>query len=287
MTEADIRDLRWVPFLFKGGYPDFSAGWYSEFGNGFIQVAAVNAVVFPLMSLFNPYLWRLQTHVMTRRVKTQREMNRLYCPPKFLLSERYGPFHAALVYTVMLSSSMPVLYAVMVLWCVLQLVVDRLALLRHCAAPPRYTGKLAAMLIHTVPVAVILHFAVAVYVFGERSLPSWTIGSGTSGRWSGAEDGRSGGVVREDGQFDMLARVMRVNGLVPTVGLISVAAFMVIGYAVVGLGGSKRTAWAEGCPPLRQAMARGVLTGLASYHITANPDYRQLFPPGDEVTDGL
>jgi len=50
----------------------------------------VNAVVFPLMSLFNPYLWRLQTRVMTRRVKTQREMNKLYCPPKFLLSERYG-----------------------------------------------------------------------------------------------------------------------------------------------------------------------------------------------------
>jgi len=45
--------------------------------------------------------------------------------------------------------------------------------------------------------------------------------------------------------------------------------------------------WAEGCPPLRQAMASGQLTGLASYHITANPDYRQLFPPGDEVTDGL
>jgi hypothetical protein len=55
-----------------------------------MQVAAVNAVVFPLMSLFNPYLWRLQTRVMTRRVKTQREMNKLYCPPKFLLSERYG-----------------------------------------------------------------------------------------------------------------------------------------------------------------------------------------------------
>ena len=85
----------------------------------------------------------------------------------------------------------------------------------------------------------------AVYVFGERSLPSWTIGAGASGRWSGAEDGRSGVVVSEDGQFDLLARVMRVNGLVPMVGLISVATFMVIGYAVVGSGGGKRTAWAE------------------------------------------
>ena len=44
---------------------------------------------------------------------------------------------------------------------------------------------------------------------------------------------------------------------------------------------------AEGCPPLREAIARGHITGLASYSITANPEYRHLFPPGEEVSEGL
>ena len=61
---------------------------------------------------------------------------------------------------------MPVLYAVLVLWCAVQIAVDRLTLLRYCATPPRYTGKLAALLLHSVPVAVLLHFCGAVYVFG-------------------------------------------------------------------------------------------------------------------------
>jgi Ni,Fe-hydrogenase III small subunit len=43
----------------------------------------------------------------------------------------------------------------------------------------------------------------------------------------------------------------------------------------------------EGCPPLPQAIARGLLTDLPSYKITAHPEYKHLFPKGDDVTEPL
>jgi len=44
---------------------------------------------------------------------------------------------------------------------------------------------------------------------------------------------------------------------------------------------------AEGCPPVREAIALGLLSGPASYSITQNPEYQHLFPPGHPVSEGL
>ena len=45
----------------------------------------------------------------------------------------------------------------------------------------------------------------------------------------------------------------------------------------------------EGCPPLPEVIARGRLTGMSSYKITANPDYKHLFDADgtDEVSEAL
>jgi hypothetical protein len=44
---------------------------------------------------------------------------------------------------------------------------------------------------------------------------------------------------------------------------------------------------AEGCPPLSEAKAKKLITDLTSYRITDNPVYQHLFPPGEEVSEGL
>lgn len=297
---ASIHELRFVPFLFEGDYPDVTSEWYAEFGNGFVQVAFINALAFPLSCIGKVWEWQLRIKFFTPRVKTQRQLNQLYRPPKFLLSERYGPFLAAMVYTVIFSSGMPVLYAVLVLWCALQILVDRFTLLRYCASPPRYTGKLAALLIHTVPVAILLHFCVATFVFGERGLPSWTLSGGVSGKWTTETQTtqttqvQAGALENVDGQWDVGARMARVNGLIPAVGSAAVGSLMSIAYAVLAMqrrarrrGQMNANLDVEGCPPLNEAIARGLITGLTSYSITANPEYQHLFPPGEEVSEGL
>jgi len=290
---ADIGELAKVPFLFQGEYSEVSSEWYNEFGNRFIQIALINAIAFPLSCLGKVGKWRLMIWFYSSRVRTQQQLNDLYRPPRFFLSERYGPFLAAIVYSVIFSSGMPVLYATLVLWCAVQMIVDRLSLLRYCATPPRYTGKLAAVLIHAVPVAVILHFCVAVYVFGQRTLPSYTLVDGTSGNWISAEfvvGNKTQEVVQGDGQWDVGQRMARVNGLVPALALMSTGACLLATY--VWLAYTRRSKLdeemrAEGCPPLHEAIRTGRLTGSASYSITANPEYKHLFPPGDDVSEGL
>jgi hypothetical protein len=82
----------------------------------YIAVAFINAFAFPLSCIGKVWRWQLVRKIFTPRVKTQRQLNQLYRPPKFLLSERYGPFLAAMVYSIIFAPGMPVLYAVLVLW---------------------------------------------------------------------------------------------------------------------------------------------------------------------------
>lgn len=285
---SDIQDLRLVPFLFKGEYRDTTSEWYADIGNTIMQVAIINAFVFPMACISKIWLWQLMAKFFTPRVKTQRQLNLLYRPPTFYLSERYGPFAAATFYTIIFSSGLPLLYAVHVLWCVLQIAVDRLALFKYCASPPRYTGKLAAMLNHTVVVAILCHFCIAVYVFGQRSLPSWKLDGGISERWTGTLHPRN--IVEPDNQFNVGARLARVNGFVPLVGYVTAVVVIIIGYILVFVARKvyvARNFKTEGCPPLKQAIVEGRIMGLTSYSITANPHYRHLFPPGEEVSEGL
>ena len=103
-------------------------------------------------------------------------------------------FVSAVLYTLLFSAGMPLLYFIMILMCGMLTVIDRVVLLRFCARPPRYTGKLAAMLIHTVPVGIIVHLLVAVYMYGERDLPSYTHMGGETGKWG--PDGDDGSESR-------------------------------------------------------------------------------------------
>ena len=284
---ADVSSLSGIPFLFKGSFADVTRHWYEEFANRFCQVALINAIMFPI-SCANPILkWRGSLFLREKFVNTQRQLNQLYIPPEYLLSERSGLFAAALVYTFVFGSGMPLLYVFMMFMCVAFYIIDRVMLLHLCRKPPRYTGKLTSLLIHVMPAGVLLHFTIAVWIFGERDFPSYVLSGGESGKWD------SSGEFNVDGQSDVLARLRRVNGLVPFVCLILSAALFIVAYSVLGVriyrqrkrGGEDEEM--EGCPPVKVAIERGLVMGLTSYHISSHPDYRALFPPGDPVTRGL
>ena len=93
----------------------------------------------------------------------------------------------------------------------------------------------------------------------------------------------------EDGQWGVGARIARANGLVPFVCMIVTASFVLITEVTLAVRKklNMESMEAEGCPPLSQALAQKVLTDLPSYSITANPEYKHLFPEGDEVTENL
>ena len=247
-----------------------------------MEIAFLNAVSFPFTLLSPVVLWKLQVWFFTNKVKSQRELNELMTPPPFLLSERYGQLIAQVMYSLIFSAGMPLVYVAMVLFLVLSLAIDRVMLLRYCANPPRYTGKLSAMLLHLMPVCVVLHFGLATWIYGHRDSPSYVLGAGVTGSYPE-------GTRVEDGQWDVGARIARANGLVPFVCMIVIASFVLITEVTLAVRKklNMESMEAEGCPPLSQALAQKVLTDLPSYSITANPEYKHLFPEGDEVTENL
>ena len=180
--------------MFNGEHKDFSGWWYSEFATKFQQVAFINAFSLPFSMASKVIVFELKRRLLAGTASTQRQLDELYKPPPYLLSERYGMFVSAVLYTLLFSAGMPLLYFIMILMCGMLTVIDRVVLLRFCARPPRYTGKLAAMLIHTVPVGIIVHLLVAVYMYGERDLPSYTHMGGETGKWG--PDGDDGSESR-------------------------------------------------------------------------------------------
>ena len=281
---ADISELSSLPWLFKGDHYDVAGPWYGEFSKKFAEIAIINAVSFPFTLLSPVILWRLKLWFFVNKVKSQRELNELTTPPPFLLSERYGQLIAQVLYSLIFSAGIPLVYVGMVVFLALSIVIDRVMLLRYCANPPRYTGKLAALLVHLIPIGVALHFAMGTWIFGQRDAPSHVLDGGVSGSYAAG-----GGAYAEDGQWDAGARLARVNGMVSFVGFVTTASLALV--AETALAVKKRLDGlnmdVEGCPPLPQAIARGLLTDLPSYKITAHPEYKHLFPKGDDVTEPL
>jgi hypothetical protein len=281
---SEIPELKSIPFLFKGGHPDMGGYWYTDFSNKFAQIVILNAGSFPFTLLTPVVIWRLNRWYFTPKVKSQRELNELMTPPPFLLSERYGQFIAQVVYSLIFSAGIPLVHVAMVVFIIFSMAIDRMMLVRYCANPPRYSAKLAALLIHSMPVAVALHFAVATWAFGTRDAPSYTLDNGSAEAWLD-------GVRVEDGQYDISARLSRVNGLVPFVGFVATSSFFVIAEVTLFIRKklSEKGMDLEGCPPLPDVIKQGGLTGMSSYKITANPDYSHLFDldGDDEVTEAL
>ena len=288
LLSAKVGVLKWVPFLFEGDHRDFNRTWYEDFCNRFSQVAMVNSIMFPATSILPAVVWRVKRAVLGRYSKTQQQLNDVYKPPAYQLSERSAVYTAAIVYSLMFSSGIPLVYVYLIFMSLGFMVADRLMLLRYSQIPPRYMGKICALVLHAVPVAVLLHFLIAVYVFGERDLPSYTMDGTESGKWR-----HHGTKYVEDEQTDIGARLNRYNGFVPFMGFIIVSVMTIVLYSVLFIlhrrkkrrGHDDETM--EGCPPAAEAIAAGSVCGLLSYSITAHPDYLQVFPKDAPFSRGL
>ena len=274
-------------FLFNGEHKDFSPWWYSEFATKFQQVAFINAFSLPFSMASKVIVFELKRRFLAGGVKTQTQLDELYTPPPYLISERYGMFTSAVLYTLMFSSGMPLLYLIMMVMCGMLTLVDRVVLLRFNARPPRYTGKLSVMLVHSVPVGILLHLLIAVYMYGERDLPSYTHMGGKTGKW-----GDGTGVAQDDHQFDVAARIARLNGFIPFVGFIVLGTSFIVAYAALVYAKMKQKGEGdsnidEDLPPITQVKKAKQISGLSTYSITMHPEYQALFPPGNLVSKFL
>jgi len=314
-----IEILDGFPIFFQGNFTDFDEGWYNKVMVLLLGLAVVNMFAFPLARTAPAVVSRLKRACFSRSAHSQRKLNHLYKPLKFILAERYGQVLCALFYTIVFSFAAPPLFPIAAVLFTLMYLVDKTLLLQCSRKPPAYDQKLNSMFLAYAPYACWIHFAAATWAFGHHTIPSYIVDPGDavpaskSGYYQDAvadaaarsnSTGAGGLYTGAPDQFDFLSRLVRVNAVIPfsLFLLLTVSLFLWEFAEFVGevFSGIYRTCCGadvevENMPPFSALAhpgdsrfddpatdAKMKLSGLRSYRIEDNPEYMMLFP---EVLD--
>ncbi|CAM9337762.1 unnamed protein product, partial [Discosporangium mesarthrocarpum] len=157
--------------LLNGHYVDFEKGWYATVGVAVSVTMLVNVVVPHASPLIMEVVVRPLLRLFKRRsAATQAQLNNLYRPPDFSMETRYA-FLIQVVFVGMLySGGIPVMYLLAALSFITNFLVDKLWIIKLAHQPPMYTEALAKMFVGALPMALVLHVAVASYMLGNPSL---------------------------------------------------------------------------------------------------------------------
>ena len=170
--DLGLRTFEWAT--------DFSYRWYQQVGASIVLTLCASAATKPLQGYFSHwwhFMWR-QSRVTRRAVPvrgasatrfvrktvlrkryaklTQNECDRIFIGPRFLLSERFGEILSMWLACLIFSSGMPFMYVVFFMYIALQVLMDRVLLLRVCRRPAQYDDKLGIQFLkydhHAAPV---------------------------------------------------------------------------------------------------------------------------------------
>jgi DNA-directed RNA polymerase II subunit RPB7 len=170
-----------------------------------------------------------------------------------------------------------------------------------------YDHKLNAFFLQTAPYAAWVHLAIATWAFGYYEIPSYIIDPGglagsvgvdASAVTALAGNSTTGDLTNAPDQFDIFARVVRLNALIPFLMFIvvTVALFfagLVDNVAALFGGVCQGEEKIDEVPPFDELIFAGdsrydestpegelnnKLSGLRSYRLEDNPEYMKFFP---------
>lgn len=101
---------------------------------------------------------------------TQAQLNAQYSPPPFELPARLAVMLNVVFSCLMYSAGNPVLLAVAAASMLFTLVVDKGGLLRVYGKPPHYAGSIVEVAVKLLPIAGLVHMAVAVWTYSDETV---------------------------------------------------------------------------------------------------------------------
>ena len=286
---SNIPKLNFLPYLFQGPYKDFEVDWYQVVSSTLSVTLVVNALAFPVNSLVKSQLKRLSRWAFASSAITQRQLNAMYEGDEFDLSERYAQVLSMIFVALAFQSTMPLLMPATALFCLSVYHEAKYTLLRHSKRPPEYDETMAKFFWAFAPYAAFVKLLVSLWALTYASVPSFTYSFP-------ALESLLSPISEEGKQFDFAARFLRVNGAAPffTVVAIIVGAFLNSNRAV--FGAVLRKIWPNNkvfdedemstVPDLSIALSDGILKGLTTYMISANPEYNEIVPATATVGAG-
>ena len=157
--------------FFNGEYGDFVVGWYAQIGAAIMTTLILN-IVTPHISPFFKWccLDALRRRRMRRRAVTQRHLNQAYEGTRFSVEYRYSTVIVAMTCCLLYSAGMPFLIPVAFLSFLVAYWMDKIAILRVHARPPKFPPSLARLAYWALMVAVFFHLCFAIWMYGSDTV---------------------------------------------------------------------------------------------------------------------
>jgi len=175
---------------------------------------------------------------MRKNAVTQRQLNLSYSGAVFKLEYRYPTLLNVVFVTLMYSSGLPILYPIAAMTFGIMYLTDKVALLRLYNRPPMYKASLAKLTLNILPIAIIFHLCMAVWMYGTPSLASHPVSFGnTTYTMSTVSDEATFVDINSTttalaDQFNIFPRLERINGLLPFLVLVLIAIWFVLKFLV-------------------------------------------------------
>lgn len=149
-------------------FEDFSTAWYANVGAGLLLTMGIQLVTPHIGVVIAGFTIR------SRRTKTlapsQNDLNNMYMGPVFQVPLRYSQVYTYAFVVLVYSSGMPILLWMGTFAFAIFYWVDLFGFVTVFRTPPRTAGLIGQAMVNTIPVGVLMHAGVAIWVFGNTYL---------------------------------------------------------------------------------------------------------------------
>lgn len=158
-------------YILNGQYNDFTRDWYLHVGYMILILMMISvgsphliylAISYPIGACKRKCCWKSR--------KSQYELNQLYTGPDFEISTRTSQILNVIFTSYLYSGGIPLLNCTCLLFLILIYYTDKFLVLRHFRSPPSYDHSLYMSAIKLLPLAVILHSCLSLYMYGNQDI---------------------------------------------------------------------------------------------------------------------
>lgn len=278
----------------------FSQDWFQTVGVNIVlvqigNILTIHAVKTAKYIYMHYRLWKARRGTLL--VLTQDELNMMHMGPDFILSRRYAQVLADMTVCLLFTSGIPILAAIAAFNFYVSYWIDKFMLLRFYRTPPRFNAEIGKLATRLIPLAIIGHLLVAIWMYGSTQILS-TPQTGQQIYHHNVD------------RFDAARLRDKLNDR-HIFGLIGVLVIVVVGVIIdeflrnfIGLlRVLMRGACGSYCNKSEyhdkfesflnshvqvkysRALTRGLIKGLTNYNILQNPIYKHAFNISDEFAE--
>ncbi|OMJ87133.1 hypothetical protein SteCoe_11207 [Stentor coeruleus] len=259
-------------YVLQGKYTDFTREWFLAVGSLIFSLMLISLVSPHLIFLFIAYpLSACKRKCCWRTKKSQYELNMLYTGPEFDIATRTAQIFNVIFTSYLYSGGIPLLNCTCFIFLIIIYYTDKFLVLKHNRSPPYYNEDLYISAMKIFPIAVMLHCAVSLYIYGSPSIfPVFYDENSTVHTIFGDTLGKR--IERPSGYVNCFL----IIGGICLIGLLNFLD-LICGCCIKKIRESTRK---QGTfTELKDDISK---TGLCTYDIRSNPDYAMIINEMDE-----